>query len=201
MFEEDTERENGTSVSPAHLPPRATGHLRDVGSLPPSPSEHDERSATSYLRPPSGHRRRSGSVPCRRSRRQPPSLRQVRVGRRNNAQRETTTASLLELPTISIPQIVVNDQIQQPDTDYDRRTGREELRSEDVDDSSAAFRPRCQTVSLDPTDRCPSSALPSRTLSLSADLSSSRLVSNGEWIEVLLRRTNASGDAPVSDPP
>jgi len=111
----------------------------------------------------------------------------------DHVQSKKTTASLLELPTMSIPQIVVNDETKHDD---DEATSPPEgLRSED---SPAAFRPRRQTLSLDPTDRSPSLVLPVRTMSLSA---SPRSVYTGEWIRVLLQRRDASNDAQANDPP
>lgn len=215
MFEEETEPEHGVSVSQS--PGLIGGHLQQDGdsSLPPSPS-HSELSTTSprHLHPPSAHhRRRSGSVPCRRTThdQRRSSLRRP-GGRRGATQRQATgrcTSSLVELPTLSIPRIVVNGQTQQPpDPDTTERPARGS-----VDDRPTAFRPRRQTVSAlhHPGQRLfPSFVLPSsRTLSLSVDLSSARLVySGGEFIRLLLQRTDVSDDddddnddASVSHPP
>ena len=204
MFEDETEYENSTSTNSAYEAEPARGHLHDAGSLPlvfyepPSPRRYDQQTTTSRLHPTSGHRRRSGSVPCRRPRNHPPSSRQVRAGQSSD---HVTTASLLQLPAITVPQIVVDDDdSQQPAADHD-----EQSPSKDVDVTPTAFRPRCQTVSLDPTDHSLSLVLPSRTLSLSTSLSTSRTLYTGDWIRLLLQRTDASrhaddDDAPVSRP-
>jgi len=200
MFEEETERESGASVSESPLP---TTHKHDGGSLPlifavpPSPSERDQHTAVSSRHQLSGHRRRSGSVPCRRCRDQPRLIRSS-----EHVQRQTTM-SVRDIPRI----IVDQSQVEQTDTDRELDTG-PGLRSKraDDDDSPTVCRPRCQTVSLHQTDRSPSIVLPIRRLSVSGNLSASRTVYTAEWVRLLLQRSDdASGrtrdDTSVSDPP
>lgn len=204
MFEDETEHEN---ANPAHQTSPGSVHQQDASSMPlvfeepPLPAGHDQRTATSRLHPLSEHRRRSGSVPCRRPRDQPVSSRHLRAGQSpDRVPQETTTASLLKLPAISVPQIIVDDQCDQPAIDHEEGL----CRSKDASDSPISLRPRCQTLSLDPSDRTVSVVLPSRTLSLSMNLSTSRTLCTGEWIRVLLQRTDASmttsDDVSVSRP-
>jgi len=177
------------SASPALHTPPASGHLQDDGS---GGLVFDEAPPSSRLRPLSGHRRRSGSVPCRRPR---DHSRQMRAD--HTLQHDATTiSSLSRRPAVSVPQIVVDDRSLQPTTGHE-----EALRSEDVDESpAAAFRPRCRTVSQDPTYRPPSLVLPCRKLSLSTSPSTSGTLCTGEFIRVLLQRTDAGRPTAVSRP-
>lgn len=194
MFEDETEHENDqSSINLSHHMPPVSAHLHDAGSLPlvfeqpPSPTGSDQLYASSRCYQSPGHRRRSGSVPCRRPRDHLHSARQVRGGTMT-----TTTSTLLHLPAISVPQIIVNDQTLQPTADYEEVL----LLSKDVQESPVAFRPRCQTVSLDPTYRSRSpTVLPCRRRSLSTNLSTSGTLYTGEWIRVLLQRTDAGRQA------
>ena len=185
MFEEETERyETGSSFNVHAQPPTiADLQLRDAGSLPlvfaeePPPSSsslspglHRRAVTASRIHPRSVARRsRSGSVPCHRERLrdQPRQVRRV-LGPPTQA------------PTaLSVPRIVVVDQSQQPATEHREVTGPDALRSTYVDDSPADFRPRCRTVSLDPTDQSLFLVLlRSRTLSLSTDLWTSSVLSS-----------------------
>jgi len=201
MLEEESEHaQHGVSVSQSPAP--ITGHMFG-SSLPQSPSQPSITSPH-----PAQHRGRSGSVPCRRATHDQlrSSLRR-RPGRGASTQRQATTRHYTSsLTTLSIPRITVdNHRTQDTDDDANERPERR-----DLDDPRTVLRPRRQTVSggLAATDRFPSFVLPSnKTLSLSVDLTSARLVySSGEFIRLLLQRTDVSSDvddddAPVSDPP
>jgi len=149
MFEE--EPETSSPISDTRQSP--TTQLVDASSLPPSPpSAHRRRSSR-----PHAQRHRSGSVPCRRPRDQ----RRARLLGRRRA--TTTSTSMVGLSTFSVPQIVVVDQnerqVSPVDDDNDDR----------LQTNDSAFRPRCRTVSLDPTDRSPSLVQPGRSRTLSVN--------------------------------